>query len=128
MKLTKNTLERIPGPWDNLQNWDFIEIRDDRDLVKMKISNEDETKIMWLSVECLGYRKFGEHDLLLYLPDVLFGVYCTKESAFLDWAAKANPIEGFLKEWQHYIVVSVDSIFEYIGTSPPKALIGLENG
>jgi hypothetical protein len=71
------------------------------------------------AAKTLCVKEFDEGDALSYLEGLRIGVYCSEKSDLLDWFNSArsplDPVAGLA----HYILVSSDTIIEWLATTKP---------
>ncbi|MEO1151991.1 MAG: hypothetical protein AAFW83_13530 [Pseudomonadota bacterium] len=125
-----NEFVQLNGSWDNVAPYQITSITDDQNGVSITIEDNSTglKKGRFKFSTSYGYRNFNEADLHGYWQEIggmkQTGVYVASSSDFLDWAEKRCGHDALPPAIKHYMIVSVEDVFEILSFEPPEFEVG----
>ena len=121
-----NKFTRLKGTWDDLCPFQITSIRDDFDGLNVSVEdNRAGTNKGNFYIDAHhAYRNFNEADLAKYWDEIggvkSTGLYVSNVSSLMQWAANQCIDEALDPLIKHYMIVSVEDIFEVLAFDEPK--------
>lgn len=121
-----DNFSRMEGAWDQLCPFQILSIRDDFDGLNIIVEDNQSgvKKGKFFIDKYHGYRNFNEADLVKYWHKIggvkHTGLYVSADSSLMRWAADQCIDEMLAPQVKHYMIVSVDDVFEVLCFDEPK--------